>query len=240
MYPLTTSESSTRDSSSESSPGPSCKRYRSPATTVPLPIPAPGALVPTRADLLPSRKRFRDSYSLEASIEEDIDADGLADIEADVGIDTGIGTEVGVEVVSEDEEEYEDESSARGTVKIGMDRVIESIVADDIAEPTSEDYHDLVSVNGSREDMSMGLDVTMQELYGHMHKIPVDRIIDIKAGQRQLEAESLIASGERTGLLDYVAALERRKTRLRDTLRMESVRVDRFRRCMGYMEDELR
>ncbi|GKG01894.1 hypothetical protein Tco_0306599, partial [Tanacetum coccineum] len=47
MYPPTTSESSARDLSSESSAEPSRKRCRSPAATVPLPIPAPGALVPT-------------------------------------------------------------------------------------------------------------------------------------------------------------------------------------------------
>ncbi|GKC92274.1 hypothetical protein Tco_1157716, partial [Tanacetum coccineum] len=35
------------------------------------------------------------------------------------------------------------------------------------------------------------------------------RVDDIETGQRQLEAESLIASGERAGLLDHVAALER-------------------------------
>ncbi|GKF64363.1 hypothetical protein Tco_0187811, partial [Tanacetum coccineum] len=34
--------------------------------------------------------------------------------------------------------------------------------------------------------------------------------------------------------------MERSNTRLQDTLRMESVRVDRLRRRMGYMEDKLR
>ncbi|GKB26210.1 hypothetical protein Tco_0865611, partial [Tanacetum coccineum] len=211
MYPLTTSESSAGDSSSESSAGPSRKKCR-----------------------------FRDSYSSEDSIEEDIDADVLADIEADAGVDDGISMEVSVEVVSEDDEEYEAESSTRGTVEIGMNRVIEPVVAEDIAEPTSENYHDLASVDGSREVMQMGLDVAMQELYNHMHEILVDRIMEIEAGHRQLEVESLIASGERAGLLDRVVSLERSNTRLRDTLRMESVRVDGFRRRMGYMEDEFR
>ncbi|GKF03603.1 hypothetical protein Tco_0030526, partial [Tanacetum coccineum] len=39
----------------------------SPATTMPSSIPASGALVPTRANLLLPRKRFRDSYSSEDS-----------------------------------------------------------------------------------------------------------------------------------------------------------------------------
>ncbi|GJR95712.1 putative reverse transcriptase domain-containing protein [Tanacetum coccineum] len=172
--------------------------------TMPLDIPAPGALVPTRADLLPPHKRFKDSYSSEDSIEEDINANMLADIETDVGVDVGIGMEVGFEIVSEDKEEYKAESSARCNVEIKMDRVIEP------------------------------------ELYDHMHEILVDNITDIEVGQRQLEADSFIASGDKDGLLDHVTTLERSNMRLRDTLIMESVRVDRLWRCMGYMEDELR
>nr|GFC61811.1 hypothetical protein [Tanacetum cinerariifolium] len=41
------------------------------------------ALVPFRADLLPLRKRFRDSISPEDNVEEDIDMDVLEDIKAD-------------------------------------------------------------------------------------------------------------------------------------------------------------
>nr|GFA90078.1 hypothetical protein [Tanacetum cinerariifolium] len=199
MYPSTTSESSTGDSSSDSSARPSRKRCRSPIATVPLPIPFPGALEHTRADFC---------YL-------------VRDIEADAEVDAGIGIEVGVEVVSEYKEEYEVEFGTRGTIEIRMDIVIEPVVVDDIFEPTR-------------------LDVAMQVLYDHIHEILVDKITDIEAGQRQLEAKSMIASEERAGLLNRVVALESSNTRLRDTLRMESVRVDRFRRRMGYMEDELR
>ncbi|GJV26404.1 hypothetical protein Tco_1379099 [Tanacetum coccineum] len=87
MYPPTTSESSAGNSSSESSAGPSRKRYRSPAATVTSSIHATRALVPSHADLLPPRKRFRDSISPEDSVEEDIDTDVLADIEANAMVD---------------------------------------------------------------------------------------------------------------------------------------------------------
>nr|GEZ08422.1 hypothetical protein [Tanacetum cinerariifolium] len=107
---------------------------------------------------------------------------------------------VGIKVVSEDEEEYEAEFSTRGTVEIEMDRVIEPVVADDIAEPTSEDYHDLVSADESMKDM----------------------ITDIEVRHRQIKVKSLIASEERAGLLDRITALERSNMRLRDTLSMES------------------
>ncbi|GJR10444.1 hypothetical protein Tco_0793096 [Tanacetum coccineum] len=75
MYPPMTFKSSAGDSSSESSAGPSHKRCRSPSATVTSFIHATRALVPSRADLLPPRKRFRDSISPEDSVEEDIDTD---------------------------------------------------------------------------------------------------------------------------------------------------------------------
>ncbi|GJR06403.1 putative reverse transcriptase domain-containing protein [Tanacetum coccineum] len=94
MCPPTISESSFRDLSSESYAGLSRKRCRSPTATMFLPIFASGVLVPTRADLLPPRKRFRDSYSSKESIEEDIDAG------SGMEVDTGIG--IGVEVARDD------------------------------------------------------------------------------------------------------------------------------------------
>ncbi|GKE05062.1 hypothetical protein Tco_1397080 [Tanacetum coccineum] len=62
--------------------------------------------------------------------------------------------------------------------------------------------------------LGIGLDLAMQELYDRIYEIPVDRITNIEAGQRQLEAKSLIASRERANLFDHVAALERSNTRL--------------------------
>ncbi|GJS39326.1 reverse transcriptase domain-containing protein [Tanacetum coccineum] len=168
MYPPTTSESSAGDSSSESSVGPSRKRCRSPAATVTSSIHATRALVPSRADLLPPRKRFRDSISPEDSVEEDIDTDVLADIEADAtadevavdrdveaGVDAGIGMEVDVGVDVEDEVEESD----RGTMEVGVDVVAEIDIPDEI---------------------------------------PLQRIEDIETGQKELEARSLIASLKRS------------------------------------------
>ncbi|GJS76049.1 hypothetical protein Tco_0725930 [Tanacetum coccineum] len=93
LYPLTTSESSSGDSSerplhsSSHSAGPSRKRCRSPVDSVPSSTPVMGLLAPTCDDLLPPRKRFRDSYSSEAGIKED----------AEVGpIETGVDMELGI------------------------------------------------------------------------------------------------------------------------------------------------
>nr|GEU75857.1 putative reverse transcriptase domain-containing protein [Tanacetum cinerariifolium] len=148
MYPPTTSESFAGDSSSESSNGPSRNRCRSPDATVTLYIPASGALVSSCADLLPPRKRFRDSISLDDNIEEDIDADVLADIEANatavvvatdmdvgVGVDADIGMKVDVEIDVEDEVEDEVKSSDRGTIEVGVDVVDGIDIPDGILMP---------------------------------------------------------------------------------------------------------
>ncbi|GKB40669.1 hypothetical protein Tco_0885611 [Tanacetum coccineum] len=83
LYPPTTSESSLGDSSerplhsSLHSTGPSYKRGRSSVDYVPSSTLVMGSLAPTCADLLPPCKRFRDSYSSEASIEEDTEIDPI-------------------------------------------------------------------------------------------------------------------------------------------------------------------
>ncbi|GKD09031.1 hypothetical protein Tco_1188716, partial [Tanacetum coccineum] len=96
-YPLITPESSlgsfferSLDSSSPSS-RPSRKRCRFPIASVPSPTHVLRSISPTPTDLLPPRKRFRDSYSPEDSGEEHIEMD-TTDAEAviDVGISKGV------------------------------------------------------------------------------------------------------------------------------------------------------
>ncbi|GJU93623.1 retrovirus-related pol polyprotein from transposon TNT 1-94 [Tanacetum coccineum] len=79
---------------SSSSAGPSWKRSRSSATSIPSIFHIAGALSPTRADLLPPYKRYRgtsamhsndssDEGSLETHTESDMDSDISADIKAE-------------------------------------------------------------------------------------------------------------------------------------------------------------
>nr|GEV07211.1 reverse transcriptase domain-containing protein [Tanacetum cinerariifolium] len=70
--------------------------------------------------------------------------------------------------------------------------------------------------------------------------ISLMRIEDIETEQKELEARSLIAGGERASLLDQVASLERSNARLRGTMMMERARVDRFWQRMSFMESKLR
>ncbi|GKE68902.1 hypothetical protein Tco_1526974, partial [Tanacetum coccineum] len=140
-YPPTTSESSPYSFSERSldssllSVGPSRKRCRSPTTSVPSSTPVSRLIALTHADLLPPRKRFRDSYSPEDNREEHMEI-GIADTEAvadlDIGDGVGAHTEDGigmrVEIIAsdirEDEEEFEAESSAGGTMEIAVDPLV--------------------------------------------------------------------------------------------------------------------
>ncbi|GJT28589.1 hypothetical protein Tco_0908864 [Tanacetum coccineum] len=54
----------------------------------------------------------------------------------------------------------------------------------------------------------------LQDIYGHVMEIPLQRIKDIETGQRELEA------------LDHVASLERSNARLQGTMMMERARAD--------------
>ncbi|GJR84924.1 hypothetical protein Tco_0155709 [Tanacetum coccineum] len=95
---------------SSHSAGPSRKRCRSPVDSAPLSMPVTGSLAPTRADLSPPRKRFRDSYSSEASIEED----------AEVGL-TGTGVDMELE-------EYEADASTGDMAEVGIDPMTAPLV----------------------------------------------------------------------------------------------------------------
>ncbi|GJX13231.1 hypothetical protein Tco_0204989 [Tanacetum coccineum] len=193
-YPPMTSESSpdlSSDRSLDSSSlfaGPSRKRCRSPTTLVPSSTPVSRSIVPTHADLLPPRKRFRDSYSPEDSREDHIEI-GTTDAKAvvDLGIGDrvrvdakdgiGMGVEIAASDIREDEEEFEAEASAGGMMEI----VVDPLVTGGISESTRGDAPDLVG--------------TLYDIAHYMLEVPLDRITEFKTAQRQLEAGQLMASG---------------------------------------------
>ncbi|GKD14021.1 putative reverse transcriptase domain-containing protein, partial [Tanacetum coccineum] len=212
-YTLTTSESSPDSSSERSldspsfSVGPSRKRCRSPTTSVPSSTPISRSIAPTHVDLLPPRKRFRDSYSPEDSREEHIKI-GTADGEVvtDLGIGDGVGAHtedgigIGVEIstsdIREDEEEFEVEASAGGMMEI----VVNPLVTGGISESTRGDVPDLEG--------------TLYDIVHYMSEVPLDRITEFETAQRQLEAGQLMASEERAGLADRVRRLGHEKLRI--------------------------
>nr|GEV31028.1 hypothetical protein [Tanacetum cinerariifolium] len=119
-----------------------------------------------RTDLLPPYKRIRDFdfvTDFEVSSEEgfvlyvprevslgvDVEDSYEPYTEPDINHDVGTATE------------EEAESSARGTIGIGVDRVTHPVVADDTTEPVREDHPDLVRADGSLEVMQKILDVVI-------------------------------------------------------------------------------
>nr|GFB43837.1 hypothetical protein [Tanacetum cinerariifolium] len=176
-YPPTTSESSL-DLSSERSldstllfVGPSRKRYRSPTTSVSSSTPVLRLISLTHVDLLPPRKRLRDSYSPEDSREEHMeigaaDAEDVADLGTGDGVDTEDGICMGVEIaasdIKEDEEEFEAEASTGGTMEIAID----SLVTGSRSE----------SIRGDAPD----LEGTLYDIVHYMSKGPLKTITEFE------------------------------------------------------------
>ncbi|GKD05899.1 hypothetical protein Tco_1180873, partial [Tanacetum coccineum] len=191
LYPPTTSESLSGDSLerpmdlSSHSAGPSRKRCRSPVDSVPLSTPVTGSLAPTRADLLPPRKRFRDSYSSEASIEEDAEVGPIktgVDIELGIGDGDDVGDHVEIDLrdARDDTEEYEANASTGDTAEVGIDPMTAPIVEEEIVEPAGEDSSDS---SGTRDgivrtikDMPVDLDDAVRDFYHHMSEVRVSSL----------------------------------------------------------------
>ncbi|GJX00512.1 hypothetical protein Tco_0184425 [Tanacetum coccineum] len=172
------------DSPTAISAGLSRKRCRSPTSSIPVASPMRGALSLVRTDLLPPRKRIMDSDFM-TDLEPDINPDVQADIDACIAFTDDIaarGMDVRVKIRTIAEEEAE--SSMRGMIEIGVDRVTHLVISVDIDEHIKEDFPELVSVDGSLEVMQRGLDVVMQELYDHMVEILVHRVRVIESVER--------------------------------------------------------
>ncbi|GJX97964.1 hypothetical protein Tco_0354983 [Tanacetum coccineum] len=232
-YPPTTSESSSGDSSerpmhlSSHSAGPSRKRCRSPVDSVPLSMPVTGSLAPTRADLLPPRKRFRDSYSSEASLEED----------AEVGL-TGTGVDMELEEV------MRLTSAAGDTAEVGIDPMTAPLVEEEIVEPAGEDSPDSSGTRDgivrSVEDMPVDLGDVVRDFYHHMSEVRVDRIVGIETAQRRLEADQLIASGDRARMAEMIYSLRLENLKVRAMLDIKRDRVSSLRLHMSLSQEEFR
>ncbi|GKD50843.1 hypothetical protein Tco_1279819, partial [Tanacetum coccineum] len=255
LYPPTTLESSSGDSSerpiysSSHSARPSRKRCRSPVDYVPSSTPVMGSLAPTRADLLPPHKRFRDSYSSEASIEEDTDIDP---IETKVDMELGIGdrdddrdhVEIDLRDVRDDTEEYEAETSAGDMVEVGIDSMSAPIVEEEIVKPAGEDPSDSFGTRDDIvrlfEDMPIDLDDVVRDFYHHMSEVRIDRIIGIETAQRRLEVDQLIARRQRDSMIERIDSLRLENLKVRAMLDIERDRVNNLCLHMSLSQEEFR
>ncbi|GJZ58579.1 putative reverse transcriptase domain-containing protein [Tanacetum coccineum] len=173
---------SPRDSPTPTSAGPSRKRCRSPTSSISIASSVPRALSPVHADLLPPRKRIRDSDSVmdfEISSE-----DGYvpyvhreADIDECFTYDDAIRARetddrVMVKIVAEEEVE----SSARGTVKVEVDPRVGPVINEDVRESVREDVPDHVTADRAVEVTYETLGDLVQRFHDHTMEIPAHRI----------------------------------------------------------------
>ncbi|GKF75751.1 hypothetical protein Tco_0225195, partial [Tanacetum coccineum] len=205
------------------------------------------SLTPTRADLLPPHKRFKDSYSSEASIEEDIKIDP---IETKVDMKLGIGdgddvrdhVEIDLKDVKDDTEEYEVDTSAGDTVEVGIDPMSAPIVEEEIVEPTGDDSSDSSGTRDgivrSFEDVLIDLNDVVREFYHHMSEVRIDRIVGIETVQRRLEADQLIDRGERAGMIERIKRLRLKNFKVRAMLDIERDRVNSICLYMSLSHEE--
>ncbi|GJT81325.1 hypothetical protein Tco_1055667 [Tanacetum coccineum] len=205
----------------------------SPTASVPSPTHVLRSIAPTPADLLPPRKRFRDSYSPEDSGEEHMEVD-TADAEAvaDVGISEGVvahpedgvgmGFEIAASDVREDDEEFEAEASAADTREI----VVDPLAIGDSSESSRGGIPDL-------ED-------TIYDIVHYMSEVRIDRITEIETTQRQLETSQMVASGERASLVERIGSLRLEYLKVRAMLSIERDRIDSIRWHMALSQEEFR
>nr|GFC59631.1 hypothetical protein [Tanacetum cinerariifolium] len=109
----------------------------------------------------------------------------------------------------DDREEFE--ASAGDTVVLGIDPRSVPVADEESEEPAGKDSS---SSSGTRdgtvrsvEDIPVNLDGVIRDFYHHMFEVRIDRIVRIETTQRQLEADQLIASGERTRMTERIESL---------------------------------
>ncbi|GJW52362.1 putative reverse transcriptase domain-containing protein [Tanacetum coccineum] len=210
LYPPTTSESSSGDSSerplhsSLHSAGPSHKICRSPIDSVPSSTPVMGSLAPTRANLLPPR------------IGDGDDVRGYVEIDP--------------RDVRDATNEYEADTSAGDTVEVGVDPMSVPIVEEKKVELAGEDSSDFSGTRDdivrSFEDMLIDLDDVVRDFYHHMSEVRIDRIVRIETAQSRLEADQLIASRDRARMAERIYSLRLENLKVRAMLDIERDRVN--------------
>ncbi|GKC17731.1 hypothetical protein Tco_1014513, partial [Tanacetum coccineum] len=196
--------------SSSPSVGPSHKRCRSPVDFVPSSTPVMRSLAPTCADLLPPRKRDH--------------------------------VEINPRDVKDDIEEYEADTSVGDTVEVGIDPMSALIVEEEIVEPVGEDSSDLSGTRDgivrSFEDIPIDLDDAVRDFYYHMSEVRIDRIVEIEAAQRRLEADQLIARGQRVSMIERIDKLRLENLKVHAMLYIERDRVNILRLHMSLSQEE--
>ncbi|GKC06981.1 ribonuclease H-like domain-containing protein [Tanacetum coccineum] len=173
-------------------------------------------LLPTQPTLCPV---FDLLLPFSSKNEDKVFKPGISDRDVVAGVDAGIDMEVDVRFDVEDEVEDKVEFSDRGTMEVGVDVVVGIDIPDGMLMLDAVERLEQV-------------EEVVQDIYGHVIEIPLQRIEDIETGQRELEARSLIAGGERASLLDQVVSLER-SNEIGD-IHCEAFRFSSMMLCMDF------
>ncbi|GJU84003.1 putative reverse transcriptase domain-containing protein [Tanacetum coccineum] len=118
------------------------------------------------------------------------------------------------------------------------------IVEEEIVELAGEDFSDSSGTRDvivrSFEDMSIDLDDVVYDFYHYMSEVCIDRIVGIETVQRRLEADQLIARGQRVSMIKRINSLRLENLKVRAILDIERDHVNSLRLHMSLSQEEIR
>ncbi|GJY07094.1 putative reverse transcriptase domain-containing protein [Tanacetum coccineum] len=127
-------------------------------------------------------------------------------------------------------------------VEVGIDPMSTPIVEEDIVELAGEDSSDSSGTRDdivrSFEDMPIDLDDAVRDFYHHMYEVRIDRIVGIENVQRRLEADQLIARGQRVSMIERIDSLRLKNLNVRSMLDIKRDRVNSPRLHMSLSQEE--
>ncbi|GKG34099.1 hypothetical protein Tco_0434258, partial [Tanacetum coccineum] len=117
----------------------------------------------------------------------------------------------------------------------------EPIVKEEIVEPAKEDSSDSFGIRDvivrSFEDMPIDLDDAVHDFYHHMSEVRTDKIVEIETVKRRLEADQLIARGERAGMIERIENLRLESLKVRAMLDIERNCVNNLQLHMSFSQE---
>ncbi|GJV15882.1 putative reverse transcriptase domain-containing protein [Tanacetum coccineum] len=113
---------------------------------------------------------------------------------------------------------------------------------EEIVVPAREDSSDSSGTRDgivrSFEDMPIDLGDDVRDFYHHMSEVHIDRIVGIEIAQSRLEADQLIASGDRARMAKRIYSLRLENLKVRAMLDIKRDRVNNLRLHMSLSQEE--
>ncbi|GJT13011.1 hypothetical protein Tco_0860053, partial [Tanacetum coccineum] len=112
------------------------------------------------------------------------------------------------------------------------------IVEEENIDLAGEDSSYSFGIVRSFEDMSIDLNDVVCDFYHHMSEVRIDRIVGIETVQRRLEADQLIARGQRVSMIKRIDSLRLENLKVRAMLDIERDHVNSLRLHMSLSQEE--